>query len=61
MTIDWWWAAHVPVLAILASSRYGVTDQVHQGFVPFRESSGWGVLTDSVGACMSDVCLEGGC
>ena len=38
--------------AIMAASLYGVTDEVHQAFVFSRESSGWDVLADSVGATL---------
>ncbi|MDE3035200.1 MAG: VanZ family protein [Nitrospirota bacterium] len=37
-------------LAILASTGYGVTDEIHQAFVPLREPSGWDVLADGAGA-----------
>ncbi len=47
-------AAHyAPVLAIVTAVLYGVTDEMHQFYVPFRESSGWDVLADSVGACVA--------
>ena len=39
--------------AILAASLYGVSDEVHQAFVPSRTSSGWDVLADSVGAVLA--------
>jgi VanZ family protein len=50
-----WWAKHAVLLAIIAASLYGVTDEVHQAFVPFREPSGWDVLADSVGAIVAVV------
>ncbi|MEW6248335.1 MAG: VanZ family protein [Nitrospirota bacterium] len=37
-------------LAILAAALYGVTDEVHQAFVPLREASAWDWLADTVGA-----------
>ncbi|MDE3018924.1 MAG: VanZ family protein [Nitrospirota bacterium] len=37
-------------LAILASTGYGVTDEIHQAFVPLREPSPWDVLADGAGA-----------
>jgi VanZ family protein len=40
------------VLAIVAASIYGITDEVHQAFVPLRESSWKDWLADSTGAVM---------
>lgn len=37
-------------LAILASIGYGITDEIHQAFVPLREPSPWDVLADGAGA-----------
>ncbi len=38
------------MLAIITASIYGVTDEVHQFFVPFRESSWLDWLADTAGA-----------
>jgi len=38
------------VLAIITASVYGITDEVHQFFVPFRESSWQDWLADTIGA-----------
>ena len=43
-------AQQAVVLAIVAASVYGVTDEVHQFFVPFRESSWQDWLADTIGA-----------
>ena len=40
------------VLAIITASIYGVTDEVHQFFVPFRESSWLDWLADTTGAAV---------
>lgn len=40
------------LLAIFAAIGYGVTDEIHQAFVPFREPSPWDVLADGVGASL---------
>ncbi|MEP6932362.1 MAG: VanZ family protein [Nitrospirota bacterium] len=40
------------VAAIVAASVYGVTDEVHQFFVPFRESSWLDWLADTAGAAI---------
>lgn len=38
------------VLAIVTASVYGITDEMHQLFVPFRESSWQDWLADTAGA-----------
>lgn len=43
-------AARALIIAIVAASLYGVTDEVHQLFVPFRESSWQDWLADTIGA-----------
>ena len=43
-------ARQAVVSAIVAASVYGVTDEVHQFFVPFRESSWLDWLADTAGA-----------
>lgn len=40
------------VLAIVTASVFGVTDEVHQFFVPFRESSWQDWLADTIGAAI---------
>lgn len=39
-------------LALLATSLYGLSDELHQAFVPNRDASGWDWLADSVGAML---------
>lgn len=48
-----WAAGSALFLAILASAGYGLTDEVHQAFVPFREPDGWDLLADAVGATLA--------
>ena len=48
-------AQQAVVLAIVAASVYGVTDEVHQFFVPFRESSWQDWLADTIGAAIGAV------
>jgi VanZ family protein len=43
-------ARQAVVLAIVTASVFGLTDEVHQLFVPFRESSWQDWLADTVGA-----------
>jgi VanZ family protein len=45
-------ARQAVVLAIATASIYGLTDEVHQAFVPLRESSWKDWLADSTGAVM---------
>jgi VanZ family protein len=45
-------ARQAVVLAIVTSSLYGITDEVHQAFVPFRESSWLDWLADTIGAAI---------
>jgi VanZ family protein len=43
-------ARQAVVLAIVTASVFGLTDEVHQLFVPFRESSWQDWLADTIGA-----------
>ena len=45
-------ARQAVVLAIVTASVYGITDEVHQFFVPFRESSWLDWLADTIGAAI---------
>jgi VanZ family protein len=45
-------ARQAVVLAIVTASVYGITDEVHQLFVPFRESSWLDWLADTIGAAI---------
>ena len=45
-------ARQAVVLAIVTASFYGITDEVHQAFVPFRESSWLDWLADTIGAAI---------
>lgn len=45
------WAARYALgLAILAAVVYGVTDELHQAFVPGREADAWDLLANGIGA-----------
>jgi len=48
-------ARQAVVLAIVTASVFGLTDEVHQLFVPFRESSWQDWLADTVGATLAAV------
>jgi len=45
-------ARQAVVLAIVTASVYGLTDEAHQFFVPFRESSWLDWLADTIGAAI---------
>jgi VanZ family protein len=44
------WRPWAVPLAILCTSLYGISDEVHQSFVPFRESSWLDWVADTLGA-----------
>jgi VanZ family protein len=46
-------ARQAVVLAIVTASVYGITDEVHQAFVPLRESSWLDWLADTIGAAIA--------
>lgn len=46
-------ASRAVLFAILASALYGITDEVHQWFVPLREADPWDVAADTVGASIA--------
>jgi VanZ family protein len=48
-------ARQAVVLAIVTASVYGFTDEVHQAFVPLRESSWKDWLADTFGATLAVV------
>ena len=48
-----WAAPRAVLLAVLASMLYGVTDELHQLFVPLREADPWDVGADTVGAAVA--------
>lgn len=43
------------VLAIVTASVYGITDEVHQAFVPLREASWQDWLADTIGAAIGAI------
>jgi VanZ family protein len=48
-------ARQAVVLAIVTASVYGITDEAHQLFVPFRESSWQDWLADTIGAAIGAI------
>lgn len=51
---DSWRRQAIPA-AILLASLYGMSDEIHQAFVPFRDSSWLDWLADTVGAVIGVV------
>lgn len=51
-----WRARVTPLLACLAvviATMYGVTDEIHQNFVPPRQMDAWDVSADAAGASLA--------
>lgn len=44
------------LLSVVSTSLYGISDEIHQSFVPFREAEVADVIADMIGA-LSGVCL----
>jgi VanZ family protein len=38
--------------AVLSAALFGLSDEIHQYFVPFRTADPWDVLADAVGAAI---------
>lgn len=51
-----WGAKYALLLAIGFSAFYGLTDEVHQAFVPERDADVYDVLADALGACLVTWC-----
>ena len=48
-----WSGSRALLLAVIASTTYGLTDELHQFFVPLREADVWDFLTDAVGSSIA--------
>ena len=46
------WGQQAMLLAIVTASLYGMSDEVHQLFVPFRDSSWQDWVADTIGAAI---------
>lgn len=45
--------AKVATTAVVVSALYGVSDEIHQSFVPLRQSDSMDVVADTVGAAIA--------
>ena len=45
------------LLSIVLTTAYGLSDEVHQAFVPPREMDPWDLLADATGATLAAVAL----
>jgi VanZ family protein len=52
------WQPWAGPLAVLLTALYGISDEVHQSFVPFRESSWLDWLADSIGAVLGAAAIH---
>lgn len=46
---------YAPILAVVIAVFYGITDEIHQSFVPYRDSNAFDVLVDGIGAVFGAV------
>ncbi len=52
------WRRQAVPLAILLAALYGISDEVHQAFVPFRDSSVYDWLADAAGALLGSIAMH---
>lgn len=51
-------APHALTLAIILASLFGLSDEIHQWFVPFRDSSWQDWMADSLGAAIGAITMK---
>ncbi len=47
-----WIARHAVLAAVAGSALYGISDETHQLFVPFREADAFDMVADTVGSTL---------
>jgi len=52
------WGHRALPLAVLFASLYGISDEIHQSFVPFRDSSWLDWVADTIGAAIGAVVMS---
>jgi VanZ family protein len=52
------WRKRAILAAVMLTSLYGASDEVHQAFVPFRESSVYDWVADTVGATLGAISMR---
>ena len=50
---DGWWGKHAVALSILICIFYGISDEIHQMYVPMRSPDVADILADGIGALLS--------
>ena len=46
-------ATGTPILSVFLTSLYGITDEIHQAFVPGRHANPWDWVADTLGAAVA--------
>ncbi len=50
----------IVLFSMISASLYGVSDEIHQSFVPYRDGSFGDVIADVLGAVCGVTCIIGG-